>query len=324
MIKLSIIIPVYNGQEYIVQCLESIAKQTFNDYEIIIINDGSTDNTEELILSFFDEHHDISYKLINQNNCGSSVARKVGISEARGEYIGFVDGDDYIEDNYYEKMMNALNSNQYDIVCAGIIQHIDKKIIKLPDSMGLNHDDFSIDDIKLMLLNHQAYYQYLFNKVYRRSLFLDIDYKEESFIGEDFILNMDILDKNPRIIFIDNYGYHYCPRNSSQTEQGYNETHRNMYYIFKEYYQKTIIDNKEIKEALERYIILHYMYILVTMTRNNKHDSDVEKGVLEFVRLHKDNYLKYSTDGIKAKIAVKTALLNYDLFKIITKMVDKK
>ena len=92
--KLSVIIPVYNGQDCILRCLESIIKQTYKDMEIIVVNDGSTDSTKDIIEEFQKKHIDRELTIVNQVNKGNSLARKSGIDIAKGEYVGFVEGKD--------------------------------------------------------------------------------------------------------------------------------------------------------------------------------------------------------------------------------------
>ena len=106
-IKISIIVPVYNCAKYIKKCLDSLINQTFKNIEIILVNDGSTDNSEEIIQSYDDNR--IVY--IKQKNQGPSAARNLGIDLAKGEYIGFVDSDDWIDADYYEKLYNAIAAN---------------------------------------------------------------------------------------------------------------------------------------------------------------------------------------------------------------------
>ncbi|MBO6087985.1 glycosyltransferase [bacterium] len=112
--KLSIIIPVYNLEQYIPKCLDSIVSQSFKDYEIICINDGSTDNSLEVLNRYKDK-----IIIIDKENEGSGVARNVGIDRAKGEYILFVDGDDWLEENVLEKMVSKIDELTADILFFG-------------------------------------------------------------------------------------------------------------------------------------------------------------------------------------------------------------
>ena len=106
--KLSVIIPVYNVEEYIGECLESILNQPFKDFEIICINDGSTDNSLEVLKKYKDKDERII--IIDKKNEGSGIARNTGINIARGDYLFFIDGDDGIEENSQDVLLSIDNS----------------------------------------------------------------------------------------------------------------------------------------------------------------------------------------------------------------------
>ena len=102
--KLSVIIPVYNTEKYIEKCLDSIANQTLKDLEIVIVNDGSKDNSENVIKQWVEKNKDINVKYLKKENGGLSDARNFGVENASGEYISFVDSDDYLEKDLYKNL----------------------------------------------------------------------------------------------------------------------------------------------------------------------------------------------------------------------------
>ena len=104
---ISVIVPVYNVEKYIGKCLESICCQTYSNLEIIVVNDGSTDNSRQIVLQWTEKDKRIVF--LEQQNSGVSVARNLGIEKAHGEYIAFVDSDDYIADNMYMELYHLLN-----------------------------------------------------------------------------------------------------------------------------------------------------------------------------------------------------------------------
>nr|MCR4662874.1 glycosyltransferase [Endomicrobiaceae bacterium] len=106
MPKVSVIVPVYNVEQYLRQCLDSIINQTFKDFECICVNDGSTDNSLTILQEYSKKDNRI--KIINQKNSGSSVSRNNGIKQALGQYVSFVDADDWITDNYLEILYNKI------------------------------------------------------------------------------------------------------------------------------------------------------------------------------------------------------------------------
>lgn len=122
MAKVSVIVPIYNAEKYLDQCLESIINQTLEDIEIILIDDGSTDGCSEICKKYLSDSRVIYYRKENE---GLAAARADGIARANGEYIGFVDSDDWIKPDMYEKMYNAAKTNDSDIVFCNCRQNAD-------------------------------------------------------------------------------------------------------------------------------------------------------------------------------------------------------
>ena len=118
MAKISVIIPVYNCEKFIEKCLQSLVNQTLTDIEIILVNDGSTDNSQKIIEKFSDTR----IKLINKKNGGQSSARNVGLDVANGEYIGFIDSDDWVDSDFFEKLYNTAKKYNADIAMTDFIR----------------------------------------------------------------------------------------------------------------------------------------------------------------------------------------------------------
>lgn len=121
MTKLSIIVPVYNVEKYLPKCLESLIKQTLKDIEIICVNDGSMDNSLAILKEFASK--DSRIKIIDNQHQGVAKTRNTGIEQSTGEYIGFVDSDDYIDIDFFEKLYNSATKSNSDIAIASILKH---------------------------------------------------------------------------------------------------------------------------------------------------------------------------------------------------------
>lgn len=128
--KLSLIIPVYNVEDYIQECLSSVLSQSLSkkDYEIILINDGSTDGSLDVIRSFMEYHDSENIQLISQKNKGLSASRNIGISNAKGDYIWFIDSDDWIEPNCLENIVQYIDKSGIDILALTTYLHQDKNL----------------------------------------------------------------------------------------------------------------------------------------------------------------------------------------------------
>ena len=150
--KISVIIPVYNTEEYILRCLNSIAAQTFKDYEIIIIDDGSKDKSSDIIKDFIKLHQDISINYIYQENAGQAAARNNALTHAKGEYICFIDSDDYIETTMLEALYAKAQSSNADIVICN-----SKMIYEAGNYNVLKHfSNWSEDNVKNYILSNAA------------------------------------------------------------------------------------------------------------------------------------------------------------------------
>lgn len=146
MKKISVIIPVYNVEKYLSKCLDSLINQNFSDYEIILVNDGSTDNSQQIIDKYKEKHPNIIFNYL-QKNKGQGAARNLGVSKARGKYICFVDSDDYVEPNFMEELYKFATSSQYDIIVFDMYKRFEndkpkeylKGIVKYSDSIQKNY-----------------------------------------------------------------------------------------------------------------------------------------------------------------------------------------
>lgn len=114
--KISIIVPVYNTSDYLADCLDSIAAQTFKDFEVLMVNDGSTDNSATICDKY--QIIDNRFRLIQQSNSGISAARNKGIDEAKGEYIAFIDSDDIVRNNYLSELICNMDENTQIVQCS--------------------------------------------------------------------------------------------------------------------------------------------------------------------------------------------------------------
>lgn len=220
MPKLSIILPVYNVGNLVKKCLDTLINQSYSDIEIIIVNDGSTDDS----ITYIETFRDIEYiKIINLNkNIGLGNARNVGISNAKGEYITFVDSDDWIDLDLYFEMINSLDLYDADIVICGIKNELDNSFSSENryDYRFFNHIS---SEMALKLLvnytdNNCKISPVVWNKIYRKQLILGnrIEFLKNSF-WEDDVFSFEVFMYANSINIIPNAKYHYYKREKSIT-----------------------------------------------------------------------------------------------------------
>lgn len=213
MIKISIIIPVFNKENLLLKCLKSVSNQTFHDFEVIIIDDGSTDSSGAICDEYAKKDNRI--KVYHKKNGGVSSARQYGVDRAKGLYTIHVDPDDYVEKHYLEKLYFATQNQEFDIVsCNYFIKRGDEKeIIK---SELIDSDDNTINIKKLL---EGKIHGSLCNKLIRTNYYKDNDiyFPKGINIGEDIFVLISILLKNPRVNHINIPLYYYVQHENSIT-----------------------------------------------------------------------------------------------------------
>ncbi len=241
MTSISIIVPVYNVEKYLEQCIESIINQTYQDIEIICVNDGSIDSSGEILKKY--QRKDKRIVIINKNNGGLSSARNEGIKVASGEYLIFVDSDDWIETDSCEKLMNYIRSNKDVQVIFYNFRFCTNKITK-DFSYPLNKElrnkvKFEKVINSVLLLNYNAW-----NKIFKTEFIKDnnIFFNTEYNLSEDLLFSIELFAKNPNIMFTDDIIYNYRIRKDSLSRISYDEMFNvliQMYeYVIKQSYYK--------------------------------------------------------------------------------------
>ena len=240
MTKLSVIIPVYNMEKYLTRCLNSVTKQTLIDIEIICVNDGSTDKSQEILEQYAKKDNRI--KIIKIENSGQAVARNTGISAATGEYLGFVDSDDWIDKNYFEKMYNTAKKYDAPIACAGF------KRFKYANGQIKKQFKYEkcIDNINDMIdADNVPEHCYIWNKIYKRKNWIDANMKfPENMIFEDIAIILKILNSLGPMVTVPNVYYHYRRRKNSTVTQNNakaKEDYKSAYNLMLEYANKNNI-----------------------------------------------------------------------------------
>ncbi|WP_281526280.1 glycosyltransferase family 2 protein [Intestinibacter bartlettii] len=220
--KVSVIVAAYNIQDYIVKCLESIANQTYKNLEVIVVDDGSSDNTGKLADEF--AKNDNRFIVIHKANGGVSSARNRGIDVASGDFIGFVDGDDTIENDMYEMLVNNAIKYKADISHCGY-----KVIENNKETFFYNTKQIIIQDRKkglLDLFEGTLIEPSLCNKIFRKNIVGNIRLDESIKINEDLYFNVLLFNKSNISIFEDNTKYNYIKRYNSASNSNKNNIKR--------------------------------------------------------------------------------------------------
>ena len=247
MKKVSVIVPVYNVDKYLDKCLDSLVNQTLKDIEIIIVNDGSKDDSEKIIKKYQKKYPEI-IKAYKKSNGGLSDARNYGLKYASGNYIAFVDGDDYVDINMFSKMYNYAKENKLDIVVCDTMMQEENNTYALKSNLGYSFD---------MVKNYIISYPMACIRLVKSSLMKKHKF-EKGILYEDLNLMPILALDTEKIGFLEEPLYYYVIRSGSIMQQ--KEFSLKLLDIFK-VLEKICIQN--IKMKLNIYILLIYFAVLL-------------------------------------------------------------
>lgn len=220
MKKISLIIPVYNTANELRRCLDSASNQTYQEMEIICVDDGSTDGSQLIVDEY--KEKDSRFVILHKKNGGESSARNMGLQYATGDYIAFMDCDDWIEPDMYEEMMQMMEASNADLVAASWYKSFDKEEIPMKNHKDIESCVFGREKLLRYIYERDAYqgFAYMWNKLYRRDILLDetnrlIQFDEDLKLGGDVVYLAKAALNCKRAAYIPKNFYHYYQRNVS-------------------------------------------------------------------------------------------------------------
>lgn len=208
---ISVIVPIYNVEAYLERCLNSLIKQTFSEFELILVDDGSQDQCGKICDAF--ALKDDRIKVIHKENGGLSDARNAGLKIAVSEYIAFVDSDDWVRPDYLELLMNGIQTFGADICECEVVRTSEEKIPMGEDSTEVGKCYSTEEGLKL-LMEDQVFHQYVWNKIYKRKL-LDNIFFSIGKTNEDEFWTYQVFGNAQRIVKIKEKLYYYFQRDDS-------------------------------------------------------------------------------------------------------------
>lgn len=308
---ISVIIPVYNVEKYLIKCFESITNQTYKNIEIIVIDDGSKDRSGMICDEYAEK--DDRIKVIHKENEGVSTARNIGIRNASGEYITFIDSDDYVANNYIEILYDYCKKSDADLSVCGVIDVKGKKIIR--ESKGVNKIIDGKEALK-ELLDEKYFSCVIWAKMYKTNIMKKYEFNRETKIAEDLEVLYKLLPTlNKVVINTKNKLYFFRERENSAISDKFNVNHLIEIDISNNIINYVSENFPEIeKYAIKRYIRANMSYILKILKQEEIDDKILKMLRHNILRYKRQAYYKFS---IKRKILLFNVIHNFRLLKYL-------
>lgn len=215
---ISVIVPIYNVEKYLARCVDSIVNQTYKNLEIILVDDGSPDSCPQMCDDYAKK--DSRIKVVHKKNGGLSDARNAGMAVAKGEYISFIDSDDYVSDDFFECLLDVMNKENSDIAeCSVVKFYEDNRFDEFSDDLSVK--TYDTQDAMSALIAENPFHQHVWNKLYKTELVRDIPYAVGK-LNEDEFWTYQVFGRANKVSKLNKTMYYYFQRNSSIMGVGYN------------------------------------------------------------------------------------------------------
>ena len=316
MSQISIIVPIYNAEKTLVRCLDSIKKQTYEDFEVLLINDGSTDTSAQICQKYCEA--DSRFRLINQENSGPSKSRNRGIDEATSKYLSFIDSDDYVEPNLLEEFYTAAEASSADLTICGFYVEGDfgSSIgkLKYPSGVYRNEDirPIALEAIDINVGNNIRPFSWI--RFVKRECMENprLRFNTDIYRSEDYLIWSILFARiNSLCLIGDKPLYHYIENSSSITHsyvKGYWDMAKTIYNEL-----KAVYDSDKDAELFLTIMLLRRATLSLNIASRAK-DKETFKSDLK--KVLRDKELKNAVKRIPLKVGMKKVKLRYLLFKL--------
>ena len=325
MPEISIIVPVYNVEKYLTRCIDSILNQTFTDFELILVDDGSTDKSGVICDKY--SKIDSRIKVIHSKNEGAAQARNYGLDIAKGKFIGFVDSDDYINRDMYQILYENINKYNCDICVCGHQSFQDKVKVSFEDSK----EEIIEFDNKLALKNYfldyedneRVMYTIMWDKLYRRELFKNLRFPKGK-ICEDGYVIYKLLYNSKKIIYINKILYYYLQRSDSISKTKFSLKTLEVYDDWKEIYHFFYEENIYLSSLAAKFYINKHIRTYNQILESNLNSMEYEKYKKIIKEDLKKDLIKFFKSKVRARYLFRCIafLINYRLVRYLDKIIN--
>lgn len=317
MALISIIVPVYNVEKYLHKCINSILNQTFKEFELILVDDGSTDKSAQICDEY--KRKDSRIKVIHKKNGGLSDARNMGLESAVSEYIAFIDSDDFIHPQMFEILYNISLKYDSDISMCDFKRVYENDIYKLRKYKTNNQEVLvytSLEALNQLYSENTVKFVAAWNKLYKRNIFINLKYKNNKIHEDEFIIH-ELLYRSKKIVYTPVPLYYYLQREGSIMKSKFNvkrldglDAYRERIKFFKKIDEKILFEKAIFVYSREFFL---YYYKL----KNEVSDSD------KYLKKIKKDYTSLFRYIMKNQYYTKKEKLVIAIFCINTKLYEK-
>lgn len=319
---ISVIIPVYNVEEYVERCILSIINQTYKELEIILVNDGSTDNS--LSICSYYASKDPRIKIINKSNGGLSSARNAGLNVCTGDFISFIDSDDWLAIETYEKLINTYSKEKPDIIIFGRYNHYKKTNEKIKGYCPKKYEIINSEETLRRSFLYDCMDFSSCDKLYKSNLWFSFRFPEGK-VSEDVGVLYKVIDNAKSILLVPEPFYNYYHRNNSITSSGFYINLMDAYYFCNDIIEYTKNKHSNIVFEAKCFRTTYIIYLLNTILRLPQKDREKYnkeyKLLCKPLRSEKSTWLRNNNINLSGKIRI-FLLLFPRLFILLKKIKD--
>lgn len=317
---ISVIIPAYNVEKYIAKCIESLLAQTYKNMEFIFVDDGSTDATGKICDQY--AANDRRIQVIHQENQGVSIARNKALEIASGQYVGFCDADDWIEEDMYEYLYHLIKADQAEIAtCGAWMEYTDRKyIIGCAKREGL---EFNKEQAIAELHRRRNMCDWMWSKLFSAALLKDVRFDRNLQICEDYVFQCEAFEKCNKVVCGANAKYHYIQRKESASNCGYSDRFEKGFDADCKYINRYIQLYPKYQKAFMCRYMLEAMGLITAMIKGNNVNEERLQEIQRMLRQHLFGYLFTIGPEIYLKGSAVVLSIDIHLFEVIYKKMKR-
>lgn len=314
--KVSVIIPIYNTEKYLRRCIDSVLNQTFDDYEILLIDDGSTDNCAAICDEY---NHEIKVRVIHKSHGGVSSACNAGIDNASGKYLMFCDSDDYVEREWIATLYKAIEENLDSFVFCAFFKENNKESKLTRLSEGELYQHYTNNEYYFMY--RKGFSAYRWNRIYiREKVSGNLRFDENVSVGEDVLFNIEYFKTCDSFLYVDKPLYHWVNNENDSLSRVY---HAKYYDDIKKLYfpRVSVIADTNLQDFYNEYFYRFYACIDVF---NDERNTMIDKDKKEYIRyiLHDKAFCHAMEHAEKTRLKMILQFKSYLLLRIYKKLRD--